>query len=87
MDAVGTLQADCVWPDTTVGTLGLRAVVYPLPGVRNLGAEDPETAMPVFTPHHGTVNGEPKGERVIVARMLAGQDLGAAARQLCAEHG
>ncbi|MBP2372069.1 PCC domain-containing protein [Pseudonocardia parietis] len=43
--------------------------------------------MPVFTPHRSAVAGCPAGKRVILARVLPGQDLQATARQLCVEHG
>jgi predicted DNA-binding protein with PD1-like motif len=50
LDAVGALRAGHLWPETTIGSVPVRAVLYPLPGLHSVNADDTETGLPVFAP-------------------------------------
>jgi len=91
LDAGGEIQGGHLWPETVVGGVGVCAVVHPLPGITTVNAQDPETCMPVFTPHptaDGSENPEAvSGSRVAMSRVRPGEDITAAVRQVCAEQG
>ncbi|MER7395263.1 DUF296 domain-containing protein [Streptomyces sp. NPDC000151] len=87
LNADGVVRAGHLWPETTVGQVPPHAVIHPLPGVHNRNADDPETLLPVFTPHRGTAQTPTSGRRVAMSRLLPGEDVRAAADAICVEAG
>jgi predicted DNA-binding protein with PD1-like motif len=91
LDADGELRGGHLWPETVVGGVPVYAVVHPLPGITSINARDPETCMPVFTPHLDSDRStEPelhRGTRVAMSRVRPGEDITAAVRRVCAEQG
>lgn len=85
IDRSGALLGGHLWPATTVGATGVQALVFPLAGVRNESAEDPETLLPVFTPRPAA--GTADGARAVTARVRPGEDLLVAATRICADAG
>jgi predicted DNA-binding protein with PD1-like motif len=91
LDAEGEIQGGHLWPETVVGGVPVHVVVHPLPGISTVNARDPETCMPVFTPHYDADRSdEPspvRGSRVAMSRVRPGEDITAAIRQVCVEQG
>lgn len=86
LDATGALRAGHLWPETTVGSIPVRAVLHPLPGVNSLSAEDPETRLPVFTPIRAG-NPPSEGRRAVFSRVRPGENIHAAAHRICSDNG
>ena len=91
LDAEGEIRGGHLWPETVVGGVPVYAVVHPLPGITTVNARDPETCMPVFTPHPAadrSVESQPvRGARVAMSRVRPGEDITTVVRQVCAEQG
>lgn len=91
LDAEGQIRGGHLWPETVVGGVPVHAVVHPLPGVTTVNARDPETCMPVFTPHsdaqRSDESGPARGSRVAMSRVRPGEDITAAVRRVCVEQG
>jgi predicted DNA-binding protein with PD1-like motif len=87
----GRLQAGHLWPETGVGTPPPLAVVHGLPGVDLQSTDDPETLLPVFTPHASTATTPTEAaarlNRTVVARVCPNEDIGLAVEKICAENG
>jgi len=88
----GKLRAGHLWPETLVGDPAPTAVVQGLPGVVLLNMDDPETLMPVFTPHLSKDRAVPQPQNVanfasrsIIARVCPNEDIGAAVEEICRE--
>jgi predicted DNA-binding protein with PD1-like motif len=91
LDAEGEIRGGHLWPETVVGGVPVYAVVHPLPGITTVNARDPETCMPVFTPHPAadrSVASQPvRGARVAMSRVRPGEDITTVVRQVCDEQG
>ena len=79
-NAAGETLGGHLWPDTIVGAEGVHAVVHIFDGVDLISADDPETDMPVFTPHASErrvfdVAVETQLRNTVVARVLPGEDI------------
>lgn len=87
----GRLQAGHLWPETGVGSPPPLAVVQGLPGVDLESTDDPETMLPVFTPHAATDAVPPAPapglNRTVVARVCPNEDISLAVEKICAENG
>lgn len=90
----GTLQAGHLWPETRIGQSPPAVVLHALQGVDLVSADDPETAMPVFTPQPGedpTMPGNQRDHvgpnRSLIARVCPNEDITAAVKTLCASAG
>ncbi|MDH6238122.1 DNA-binding protein [Cryobacterium sp. CG_9.6] len=87
----GRLQAGHLWPETGVGSLPPVAVVQGLPGVDLESTDDPETRLPVFTPHPSANTGRRSPatglNRTVVARVCPNEDITLAVEKICAENG
>lgn len=86
----GELRAGHLWPETLVGDSAPTAVVQGLPGVDLFSADDPETLMPVFTPHPTKDHVLPKLDdtvscipRSIIARVCPNEDITTAVEAIC----
>lgn len=87
VDADGTFTAGHIFPTSVTGRVGIRAVIWPLPGVETVSTDDPEVGMPVSTPTRTDQPIPDTGMRVVVARILPGCDIPSAATQLAAKAG
>lgn len=82
-----------LWPETLVGNNGAYAIIHIFEGVDLLSADDPETHMPVFTPHPNerkisTMETlETHLTDTIVARVLPNEEIGDAIVASCREAG
>jgi predicted DNA-binding protein with PD1-like motif len=90
----GVLQGGHLWPETRVGHRAPAVVVHALYDVDLVSADDPETLMPVFTPHltkdHVMLprrSNDPPRSRSIIARICPNEDITTAVRTLCASAG
>ncbi|WP_051973302.1 PPC domain-containing DNA-binding protein [Cryobacterium sp. MLB-32] len=87
----GRLQAGHLWPETGVGSPPPLAVVQGLPGVDLESTDDPETRLPVFTPHAATETVLPAEDaglnRTVVARVCPNEDISLAVEKICTENG
>lgn len=79
-NAEGETLGGHLWADTMVGEDGVFAIVHVMDGVDLISADDPETDMPVFTPHATErkvfdVTAETELRNTVVARVLPGEDI------------
>lgn len=79
-NAAGETLGGHLWADTIVGDEGVFAIVHVMDGVDLISADDPETDMPVFTPHASErkvfdVTAETTLRKTLVARVLPGEDI------------
>jgi predicted DNA-binding protein with PD1-like motif len=89
VDAAGELRGGHVWPETLVGPGPLHVLIHALHGVDSRSAVDPETSLPVFTPHARTLTAPTAGgvRRAVMSRLHPGVDVTAAVAEIAAEHG
>ncbi|MGH3434879.1 MAG: PCC domain-containing protein [Sciscionella sp.] len=90
LDARGKLRAGHLWPETRVGGVPIYAVIHRLPGVDLHNAVDSETRMPAFTPRPSSVSApghDAPTRRAVISRVKPGEELLAAASDVCREHG
>ncbi len=89
IDAAGELRGGHVWPETVVGPAPLHVLVHALDGVDSRSAVDPETTLPVFTPHARTRTVPQTGDarRAVMSRLHPAVDVTAAVAEIAAEHG
>jgi predicted DNA-binding protein with PD1-like motif len=89
VDAAGELRGGHVWPETMVGPGPLHVLVHALDGVDSRSAVDPETTLPVFTPHARSLSAPAAGDvrRAVMSRLHPGVDVTAAVAEIAAEHG
>ncbi|WP_083666023.1 PCC domain-containing protein [Saccharomonospora sp. CUA-673] len=71
-DEHGRVRGGHLLPDTTVGDIPIEATVRLLSDVDLVSATDPETDMPVFTPHPRRTPGR---ARAVMSRIRPGEDL------------
>lgn len=90
----GQLQGGHLWPETRVGHRPPVVVVHALHDVDLVSADDPETLMPVFTPHltkdHLMTPSRPDDaprSRSVIARVCPNEDITTAVKSLCASAG
>lgn len=78
-----------LWPETLSGTTRPMAAIYGIQGVDWISTDDPETNMPVFTPHQSNTTGSEtetsmtQAQRTVVARVLPNEDLLGAVKVIC----
>ena len=89
VDAAGELRGGHVWPETVVGPGSLHVLIHALDGVDSRSAVDPETTLPVFTPHALAPTRPDAGDarRAVMSRLHPGVDVTAAITEIAAEHG
>jgi predicted DNA-binding protein with PD1-like motif len=85
-DADGVLRGGHLWPDTVIGSEPVRAAVHALTGVDMVSDTDPESGLPVFTPHRREASGS-SGTRAVMSRLAPGVEVGAAVREVMRENG
>ncbi len=92
--ADGVLQAGHLWPETRIGQSPPVVVLHALHDVDLISADDPETAMPVFTPQLVKDPIMPEyqrdregSSRSVIARVCPNEDITAAVKTLCASAG
>lgn len=90
----GLLQGGHLWPETQVGDRPPAVVVHALHDVDLVSADDPETLMPVFTPHLAKDRmmtphrpDDPPRSRSLIARICPNEDITTAVKTLCASAG
>ncbi|EHR61104.1 PCC domain-containing protein [Saccharomonospora cyanea] len=86
LDGEGRLRGGHLLPETTVGDVPIQVTLRALPGVALVSDTDPETTMPVFTPHPVPC-GDVPGPRAAVSRVRPGVDLHEAVATVAAEAG
>ncbi len=94
LTAEGLLQGGHLWSETRIGQRPPVVVVHALHDVDLVSAMDPETLMPVFTPHlvkdrsmSPTSAENSFRSRSVIARVCPNEDITTAVKDLCASTG
>lgn len=76
LDGNGRLGGGHLLPETTVGAVPIQTTVRLLHDVELISDTDPETRMPVFTPHAGPASSQGRQRaRAVMSRVRPGVDL------------
>ncbi|MCW2757206.1 MAG: hypothetical protein JWO46_952 [Nocardioidaceae bacterium] len=88
-DAGGNLFGGHLWPETVIGPGGVHALVHALDRVELISDTDPESRMPVFTPHEQPIRAVAAtgAVRAVMTRVAPGVELGEVVRDIMREHG
>lgn len=88
-DGRGDIRGGHLWPETTIGPGPVQAVVHAFDDVELVNDIDPETRMPVFTPHPHVRDrpDRPAAARAVISRLAPGVVVDAAVREIMREQG
>jgi hypothetical protein len=88
-DADGNVRGGHLWPETTVGPGPVHAIVHAFDEVELISETDPESRLPVFTPHRRPVRAVDRhgAARGVSSRLAPGVVVDTAIQEIMREHG